>query len=283
MSKIRIIHETEYQYSCPVRFGAHHAMVRPREGHDLHILSATIATEPDSSTRWMRDISGNSVVVLTFEQPASKLRVTSKVDVEIFDDLSPECLLDPVSSQYPFNYSPDEQMDIIPFRIPSYPYDGPSIHAWLLNIYRPGDRIATVDLLQNLNSRIFECFKYAHRDEPGVQLPCRTIALGSGSCRDFAVFMMEAARHLGFAARFVSGYILMGEGQHGATHAWTEIYLPGSGWRGYDPTNNKLVGHEHVSVAVSRDHEKASPLSGSWEGPGDAFQSLQISVRVSEI
>jgi transglutaminase-like putative cysteine protease len=92
--------------------------------------------------------------------------------------------------------------------------------------------------------------------------------------------MMEAARHLGFGARFVTGYIQMGEGQHGATHAWTEIYLPGSGWRGFDPTNNKLVGFEHVSVAVSAEHAKASPLSGTWEGPHDAFHRMEVSVQV---
>ena len=78
--------------------------------------------------------------------------------------------------------------------------------------------------------------------------------------------MMEAARHWGFGAQFVTGYVQMGEGQHGATHAWTEIYIPGAGWQGYDPTNNKRAGDEHISVAVARP-EKASPLSGTWKGP----------------
>jgi len=94
------------------------------------------------------------------------------------------------------------------------------------------------------------------------------------------VFMMEAARHWGFGARFVTGYIQMGEGQHGATHAWTEIYVPGRGWLGFDPTNNKPVGSEHVAVAVAREHEKASPLSGSWEGEPGAFDRMEVSVQV---
>src|SRR5258707_13459362 len=84
--------------------------------------------------------------------------------------------------------------------------------------------------------------------------------------------MMEAARYWGFGARFVTGYIQMGEGQHGATHAWTEIYIPRAGWHGFDPTNNKLAGSEHVSVAVAREQEKASPLSGAWAGPGQRLQ-----------
>ena len=111
-------------------------------------------------------------------------------------------------------------------------------------------------------------------------MPHETLMLGSGSCRDFAVLMMEGARHWGFGARFVTGYIQMGEGQHGAPHAWTEIYIPGAGWHGFDPTNNKIVGGEHVSVAVAREQEKASPLSGSWHGPADAFCKMEASVQV---
>jgi transglutaminase-like putative cysteine protease len=92
--------------------------------------------------------------------------------------------------------------------------------------------------------------------------------------------MMEAARHWGLAAQFVTGYVQMGEGQHGATHAWTEIYLPGAGWKGYDPTNNKLAGDEHISVGVAPHHSLASPLSGSWSGPSEAFESMNVSVQV---
>ena len=92
--------------------------------------------------------------------------------------------------------------------------------------------------------------------------------------------MMEAARHWGFASRFVTGYIQIGEGQHGATHAWAEIYIPGAGWHGFDPTNNKIVGSEHISVAVAREQEKASPLSGVWEGDANAFDRMEVSAQV---
>jgi transglutaminase-like putative cysteine protease len=154
------------------------------------------------------------------------------------------------------------------------------LQEWLQNLYRPGQVIGTFDLLGNLNTHIYRSFEYAHREEPGVQLPHETLARGSGSCRDFAVLMMEAARHWGFGARFVTGYIQMAEGQHGATHAWTEIYLPGAGWHGFDPTNNKIVGSEHVSVAVAREQEKAAPLSGAWEGLANAFNRMEVSVQV---
>jgi len=280
MKRIRIIHRTEYHYHSEVSFGPHQVMLRPREGHDLHIDDARLQVEPAPQVRWLRDIYGNSIAVLTFTEPAQKLAILSEIDVTLFEDNPLECLIDPQAKSYPFQYAADEQVELIPYRVPSYPHDGPAVQRWLQDLYRPGELINTFELLKNLNTRIFESFQYAHREEAGVQLPCQTIALGSGSCRDYAVFMMEAARHWGLGARFVSGYIQMAEGQHGATHAWVEIYLPGTGWRGFDPTNNKLAGAEHVSVAVAREHEKACPIAGSWAGPSDAFQRMEVSVQV---
>lgn len=280
MKRIRITHKTEYYYRAPVTFGPHRALLRPREGHDLHIASSRLDVEPRANVSWFRDIYGNSIAILTFSEPGRKLGLFSEVDVDLYDDLSIDCLIDPNASSYPFQYAATEQVELIPYRLPSYPHDGPALQQWLLDLYRPGQVSSTADLLNQLNTRIFETFQYRHREEPGVQLPCETLNLGTGSCRDYAVFMMEAARHWGFGARFVTGYIQMGEGQHGATHAWTEIYLPGAGWRGFDPTNNKLAGSEHVSVAVAREQDKASPLSGFWEGPSDAFERMEVSVQV---
>lgn len=280
MKRIRIIHRTEYHYHSEVSFGPHQVMLRPREGHDLHIDDARLQVEPATQVRWLRDIYGNSIAVLTFTEPAQKLAILSEIDVTLFEDNPLECLIDPQAKSYPFQYAADEQVELIPYRVPSYPHDGPAVQHWLQDLYRPGELINTFELLKKLNTRIFESFQYAHREEAGVQLPCQTLALGSGSCRDYAVFMMEAARHWGLGARFVSGYIQMAEGQHGATHAWVEIYLPGTGWRGFDPTNNKLAGAEHVSVAVAREHEKACPIAGSWAGPSDAFHRMEVSVQV---
>jgi transglutaminase-like putative cysteine protease len=280
MKRIRIIHRTEYHYSTEVSFGPHQIMLRPREGHDVHIDGARLKVEPAAAVRWLRDIYGNSIAVLTFSEPAKKLAILSEVDVTLFDDDAQEFLIDPLAKSYPFQYAANEQVELIPYRVPSYPHDGPTLQKWLQELYRPGDLINTFDLLKKLNTRIFESFRYEHRDEAGVQLPCKTLSQGSGSCRDFAVFMMEAARHWGLGARFVSGYIQMAEGQHGATHAWVEIYLPGTGWRGFDPTNNKLAGAEHVSVSVAREHDKACPIAGSWAGPAEAFDRMEVSVQV---
>jgi transglutaminase-like putative cysteine protease len=280
MKRIRITHVTEYHYHAPVTFGPHRAMLRPREGHDLHIESSRLKIEPKANVRWLRDVYGNSIAIITFTEPAQKLSLFSEMNVDLYDDTPIDCVTDPIAQSYPFQYPANEQVEIIPYRLPSYPHDGPALQKWLLGIYSPGQLINTSELLNKLNTHIYETFQYLHREEPGVQLPCQTLALGTGSCRDYAVFMMEAARHWGFASRFVTGYIQMGEGQHGATHAWTEIYIPGAGWRGFDPTNNKLVGSEHVSVAVAREQDKASPLSGFWEGPQDAWDRMEVSVQV---
>ncbi|MGO8902740.1 MAG: transglutaminase family protein [Isosphaeraceae bacterium] len=280
MKRIRITHVTEYHYHVPVTFGPHRALLRPREGHDLHIESSRLKIEPKADVRWVRDIYGNSIAIITFAEPARKMSLFSEVTVDLYDDTPIDCVIDPLAQSYPFQYAANEQVEIIPYRVPSYPHDGPAVQQWLLDLYSPGQLINTSELLNKLNTRIYEAFRYIAREDPGVQLPCQTLALGSGSCRDYAVFMMEAARHWGFGSRFVTGYIQMGEGQHGATHAWTEIYIPGAGWRGFDPTNNKLAGSEHVSVAVAREQDKASPLSGFWEGPSDAWDRMEVSVQV---
>jgi transglutaminase-like putative cysteine protease len=255
-------------------------MMRPREGHEMHIASGRLEITPAHDVRWVRDIYGNSIAIITFSEPARVLSILGEALVDIRYETPIEWLIDPLAQSYPFQYDRREQVEIIPYRLPSYPHDGPALQRWLQDLYRPGQLIETAELLTRLNTRIFETFQYMHRNDHGVQLPCDTLAKGTGSCRDYAVFMMEAARHWGFAARFVTGYIQMEEGQHGATHAWTEIYIPGAGWRGYDPTNNKLVGIEHVSVAVAREQEKAMPLSGYWEGPSDAFIGMEVSVQV---
>lgn len=255
-------------------------MLRPLEGHDVHIDSLQLEVEPKASVRWVRDIYGNSIAIITFAEKGPKLRIVSDVVVDLYHDHTFDCLIDPEAKSYPFQYAPNEQMELLLYRVPSYPHDGPTLKSWLRDLYYPGQLKDTSELLTALNTKIFQSFRYENREDAGVRLPCRTLELGSGSCRDFAVLMMEAARHWGFGARFVTGYIQMAEGQHGATHAWTEVYLPGAGWRGYDPTNNKPAGTEHVAVGVSSMQEKAMPLSGSWSGPADAYDRMEVSVQV---
>ena len=283
MKRIQISHITEYFYHVPVWFGPHRALLRPREGHDVHIESSILETEPRAEVRWLRDIYGNSIAILTFAEPAAKLRLFSELVVANYEENPLDFLIDPYALSYPFQYSAEEQPELIPYRLPSHPRDFIVLRNWLSDLYTAGQVINTFDLLNALNTRIFERFQYSRREESGVQSPAQTISLGRGSCRDYAVLLMEAARHWGFGARFVTGYIRTDVGQHGSTHAWTEIYIPGAGWRGFDPTNNSFAGAEHVSVGVARDPEKACPVSGAWEGPRDAFDHMAVSVQVFEV
>ena len=282
MKRIRITHTTEYRYSEPVTFGPHRVMVRPREGHDVHIESSRLRMQPSAKIRWLRDIYGNSIAVAHFSQPSPLLHILSDVVVQHYDHDPLDFIIDPTAVSYPFRYGTDERPELIPYRLSSYAQDSAVVSDWLIQFYKPGQLVGTFDLLMKLNRAISETFVYQRREEQGVQSPACTLASGSGSCRDFATLMMEAARHWGFGARFVSGYLQTptNQEQHGATHAWTEIYIPGAGWRGFDPTNNKLAGVDHVSVAVAREPGKAAPVSGSWKGPLNAFVSLTVTVAV---
>ncbi len=247
--RIRITHLTEYQYKEPVEFGPHRALLRPREGHDLHIEDLRVEVEPAASVKWFRDIYDNCITLLTFEEPGKVLRVKSEVDVDLFTDDDLEFPIAAQACDFPFQYDADEQIEIVPYRLPSYPHHAPSMLRWLKDLYEPGSTHSTMELLQRLNTRIFEAFRYDRSEASGVQLPCETLSLGSGSCRDFAVFMMEAARHWGFAARFVTGYFQMAEGRHGAT----------------------------------RKHEKAAPIAGTWSGPAEAYVGMNVVVQVFEL
>ena len=282
MKRLRITHETIYRYHEPVTFGPHRALVRPREGHDVHIESSRLEISPSAEVRWLRDIYGNSIAMITFHEGGQMLSVFSEVVVNHYNENPVDFLIDPSALTYPFHYSPDEEADLVPYRLSSYPHDSTALQQWLSPLYTPGQLVNTFDLLSTLNTRIFESFRYLPRDEPGVQTPAQTIAYGSGSCRDYAVLMMEGARHWGFGARFVTGYVQLEAGQHGSTHAWTEIYIPGAGWRGFDPTNNCISGSQHVSVGVARDPDKASPISGTWTGLPTAAAGMEVRVSVVE-
>src|SRR5262245_61456426 len=180
MKRIRIIHRTEYHYNQPVRFGPHRAMMRPREGHDVHIVRGRLDVKPTATVRWLRDIYGNSIAIITFSEPSANLSIVGEVDVDLSEDDPIECLVDPNAQFFPFQYAPEEQVELVAYRLPSYPYDGPQLQEWLRDLYRPGQIVGTLDLLAKLNTHIYRSFRYAPREEPGVQLPCDTLARGSG-------------------------------------------------------------------------------------------------------
>jgi transglutaminase-like putative cysteine protease len=283
--KIRIQHRTTYRYTGPVRLGTHRVMVRPREGHDLHIESSILTIRPTPTIHWMRDVNGNSIALVDFADRADELMIYSELELHHYDSDPLDFRVEPYAVHYPFVYDPWTLPELTAYTHILFPRDATRLREWLSRFWQPGKLVETVSLLKKLNRHIFETFRYCRRDQFGVQRPAETLDRNSGSCRDFATLFIEACRSWGLAARFVSGYMLCEatEAGHASTHAWAEVYLPGAGWKGFDPTSGTLAGSQHVAVAVSRHPEAATPISGSFTGPTTAFLGIEVDVKLEQL
>jgi len=283
--KIRIQHRTAYLYAEPVTLGPHRVMVRPREGHDLHIESSILTIRPAHNVHWLRDVNGNSIALVDFTEPSQELMIYSELVLHHYDSDPLDFLVSPYAVHYPFVYDPWALPELTAFTHIIFPADAERVRNWLGQFWQPGKLVETVALLSRLNAFIQKNFKYTRRDEFGVQSPAKTLALNSGSCRDFATLFIEACRSWGLAARFVSGYMLCEatEAGGGSTHAWAEVYIPGAGWKGFDPTSGILTGSQHVAVAVSRHPEAATPIAGSFTGVPTAFLGIDVDVKVEQL
>jgi transglutaminase-like putative cysteine protease len=288
MPLLTIHHNTEYRYAHPVSFGEHRLMLRPHEGHDLRLLDGELRITPEpASLRWIHDIFGNTVAIAMFDQLAERLTFTSVVTVEHnpVEEIMPG--VDDAAYYYPFAYDVDELRDLEPFMTPQYNDKDGELMAWALQRLSGDGRTRTHDLLRATTLGIRESFTYRRRYEHGTQHPLDTLQTKSGTCRDFALFMIEALRRLGIAARFVSGYIFIPrdcESVHvggGSTHAWVQAYLPNSGWIEFDPTNGILGSRDLIRIAVARDPRQALPLHGTYTGTPDAFREMHVSINVT--
>jgi len=284
MKRIRIRHDTTYRYSEAVQLLPHKLMLRPRSGHDIQLESSVLTISPAHVVKWHRDIYGNSVAMVTFEEPTRLLKVESEAVVLHYHAAPLDFMVDERSVTFPFYFDPSERVDLIPYQTLCFPSDSESLRVWLQQFWSPGQSIETYVLLDNINKYIVGNFTYAMREEPGVQRPSETLEKGSGSCRDFATLFIEACRYFGMAARFVSGYLHCPETTqgHGSTHAWAEVYLPGAGWIGFDNTSGIVVGHDHIAVAVTRHPEDAPPIAGRYTGTVSKSPTMRVAVSVSE-
>lgn len=284
MRRIEIRHLTRYEYEDNVQFLTHKLHVRPREGHDIRIESSKLNIAPAYRIRWERDIYSNSIALVDFLDPSSILEISSDVVVQHYQEQPLDFAVDESARFYPFHYNPLEQIDLIPYQMAVFPRDCPIIQEWVKDIWKPGHLIETSVLLDSLNRFIVSNFQYQIREEPGVQSPRTTIESGSGSCRDFAALFIESCRVFGFASRFVSGYLLSPgdqNQQHPATHAWSEVYLPGLGWRGFDSTSGLSTAGDHIAVAHHRHPEAIPPVSGSFIGKKGAQPVLTVQMEVN--
>ena len=284
MRRYKILHRTYYNFTAPVQLEPHALRLRPREGYELHIESSTLKITPPASLRWHRDVEDNSVAIATFKSTASQLVIESEVIIQQYNEAPLDFLVSNYATEYPFTYLVEDEIVLAPYlREFGSPSPDSTLIAWVAKLWQPGQRIQTYSLLQLLATSIKKTFTYRVREEPGVQSAVETLALGTGSCRDFAYLFMESARYLGFASRFVSGYLHTQPANTdlGATHAWAEVFLPGAGWKGFDPTLGEIVGTKHIAVAVARLPQLVPPIAGSFIGPPGA--KLDVGVWVTEM
>ncbi|MES2495818.1 MAG: transglutaminase family protein [Pseudomonadota bacterium] len=283
MTRLTACHRTRYRYASPVGFGPHRLMLCPKGQHDVRLIDNEILCTPPARLDWSQDVFGNLVATAHFTGHASEMVIESRFTIDHKAEAWPIFAIDPVVHDYPFRYSDGDCNALGAYLIPNHPDPDGTLMTWARG-FVAGDRTDTLALLKDLANGIWPILFYRERDEEGTQAPLETLALGSGSCRDFATLFIDAARALGFGARAVSGY-LAGDPTHASnsTHAWAEIYLPGAGWIACDPTHGTVGGRGLIPVAVARAITQIMPIEGSFLGaPGD-FIDMQVDVTIEPV
>ncbi len=289
MPVIRVRHVTTYRYKQPVGFGEHRMMLRPRDSYDQKLLESSLQITPEPvELRWVHDVFGNCVAIARFAGRAAELRFDSVIRLEHSATNALDFQIEDYATRYPFSYGADDMPDLLRLIERQYLDPEHEIDRWARQFLRHDGRSDTTELLAAMSHAIRRDLTYIAREESGIHDPVKTLKLGSGSCRDFAVLMIEAVRSLGLAARFVSGYLYVPESRRGsrvgggATHAWLEVYLPGAGWVEFDPTNAIVGNHDLIRVVVVRDPRQAIPISGTWTGFPSDHLGMTVEVEVTE-
>ena len=290
MPNLHVLHSTVYRYARPVTFGPHRMMFRPRDSHDLRLMATHLHIHPvPSEIRWVYDVFGNSIATAYFDPrfASDRLAFTSELDLVHYEVTAPEFPISDYARTFPFSYTMEEAPDLARSVERHYADPDHVVDLWAKGFVRIDAATDTHDMLVWMTRAIKTMFRYEARDAEGTQSPVETLRRGSGTCRDFALLMMEAVRSLGLAARFVTGYIYSpnaggyGNVGGGATHAWMQTYLPGAGWVSYDPTNGIVGNRDLIRVAVVRDPRQAVPLAGTWTGEASDYLGIEIDVQVT--
>ena len=205
MAVLTVTHATTYRYRRPVGFEEHRLMFRPRDSHDLRLINTSLITSPPADILWYHDVFGNSIAIATFRDRAERLFIKSTIVIEHYGMDAPEFPIEPYARHLPFSYPSEEVPDLGRTIERHYPDPDHRVDAWTHQFLNDSGPTDTSVLLTELTRAIGDSFVYEPRDEAGVRTPIETLDRGSGSCRDFVLLMMEAARSLGLAARFVSG------------------------------------------------------------------------------
>ena len=272
---VALHHKTHYRYDRSVALSPHVVRLRPAPHCRTPILSYSLTLAPEPHfINWQQDPHSNYLGRVVFPEKTRELLVEVDLvaEMSVFNPF--DFFLEPAAEQFPFTYEPWLKKDLAPFLEVSA--DGARLQDFVRTIDRRPKR--TIDFIVDLNSRLSKEVVYVIRLEPGVQTPDETLRLARGSCRDTGWLLVQALRHLGLAARFVSGYLIQLtpdvkslDGPSGAAadftdlHAWAEVYLPGAGWIGLDPTSGLLAGEGHIPLAATPDAFSAAPITGSLD------------------
>ena len=288
---LRLVHLTRYDYSEPVSFAPHALYLRPRDVPRQRLHDFALEITPTARRIATHDPLDNALDWAFFapENPATKLEFRSELLVETLESNPFDFYLKPSALTFPFAYDSTEQAALAPCLAPRPDSPAPEFLRDWLDQRLPSPPNETVPYLLALNSAVQRTLVYTRRNEQGVQSAAETLACGTGSCRDYAVLQMELCRALGLAARFVSGY-LYEPAASGATpplppsmHAWTEVYLPGAGWRGLDPTRGIFCDDAFVHLAHAPIAEDVNPIQGTFYGPPSATAKLTTVLSVEKL
>ena len=286
-----IEHVTNYKYANAVTFDTHRAMFLPRPAAQGRLLDWSAKTSLASKIRWVNDALSNNVTVMEFSEPGKELTFTFQFRGIHFGAKGIEAFpIEPRAAQVPVQYTPDEWTDLGVYMRPHAEDPDASVAAWAKS-FVANNQDETTEVLQRMLDTFRDSFHYSAREAEGTQSPGETLRTKSGTCRDYAWLMIETLRRLGFASRFVSGYLYdaaLDGGEVGmigssATHAWLQVFLPGAGWMHYDPTNRINAGYDLIPVAIARHPGQAVPLAGSWFGKAQDYLGMSVNVAVRKL